>query len=83
MSVSAADLLSQTENAISGLLVALANVNVEEYEMSDGRRVRRADFPRTLTALRLARAELAREAASGSRHRFTLAKLGRASGTLR
>lgn len=83
MSVSAATLLSQTENAISALLLAIANVNVQEYEGSDGRIIKRADFGRTLTALRIARTELQKEDGAANRPRFMLAKLGRASGALR
>lgn len=83
MSVSAATLLSQTEDAISALLQAIANVNVQEYEGADGRRIKRADFPATLRALQASRNLLASEANATTRKRFSFAKLGVASGTLR
>lgn len=85
MSVSATDLLSQVENALSGLLVALANVNVQEYQMADGRQVKRADFPRTIKELRAARNQLQLEVAAqaGLRPRTTLVTLRRTSGTHR
>ena len=77
MAVSAAELLSQTENAISGLLTALANANVQEYQMPDGRRVRRVEFSLALDALRRARTELKTEVAYATRSPIRVAKLGR------
>jgi hypothetical protein len=79
MSASAATLLSQTQDAISGLLQALANVNVQEYWMSDGRRIVRADFPKTLEQLRQLEIHYINRAAveSGQSKRFSLARFGR------
>ena len=59
----ASDLLTQTEAAISGLLVSIATANCQEYQLPDGRRVRRAEFATTLTALQQLRAGLQREVA--------------------
>jgi hypothetical protein len=56
-----ADLLDQTNAAISGLLTSLANANCQEYQLPDGRRVRRAEFATTLTSLQTLRAALGRE----------------------
>ena len=58
-----ADLLDQTNAAISGLLTSLADANCQEYQLPDGRRVRRAEFATTLTALQNLRAALGREVA--------------------
>ena len=81
MSVSAATQLSQTQDAISALLQALTNVNVQEYWMSDGRRIVRADFPKTIEALQKLETILRRRVAveSGSRPMFTVARQGRLS----
>lgn len=83
MSISAATLLTQTEAAYSALLVAIADVNVQEYWTADGRKVIRADFPKTLDALRVARDQLKREAAAeaGGRSRFSLVSLRRPRGS--
>ena len=79
MSISAATLLSQTQAAISSLLVAIANVNVQEYWTSDGRKVTRADFARTLTSLEELEKIYIRRAAveAGQRPRFLVGRIGR------
>lgn len=77
MAVSASELLSQTENAISALLVALADANVQEYQLPDGRRVRRVEFGIALDSLRCARTELQREVAYATRSPIRVGKLGR------
>lgn len=72
-----AELLEQTNNAISALLSALTNVNCQEYQMPDGRRVRRAEFGTTLDTLRRVRSELQKEVAAISTPRVTLGRLTR------
>jgi hypothetical protein len=62
-SMSASDLLTQTEAAISGLLSSLADANCQEYRLPDGRSVRRAEFATTLTSLQQLRQVLQREVA--------------------
>lgn len=77
--ISAATLLSQTQTAISALLVALANVNVQEYWTADGRKVQRADFPKTLDSLQKLEQIYIRRAAveAGQRPRFSVGRIGR------
>lgn len=75
--MSASTLLTQTEAAISGLLVALADVNCEEYQMPDGRKVRRAAFAQTLTALQGLRTALNREVSRTTRSRVSLGRIRR------
>lgn len=77
MAVAASTLLSQTEDAISGLLTALADANVQEYQLPDGRRVRRVEFALALDALRRARTELRTEVAYATRSPIRVGKLGR------
>jgi hypothetical protein len=77
MAVTAQTLLDQTDDAISALLVALADVNVQEYQMPDGRRLRRAEFATTLDALNRVRSTLQRQVALTSRPRVTLGRLSR------
>lgn len=62
---SASELLAQVETAYSALLVALATPSVQEYQLADGRKIVRADFPATLEQLRISRATLQREARGG------------------
>jgi len=59
----ASQLLDSTNAAIAGLLESLANVNCQEYQLPDGRRVRRAEFATTLDALQRLRSVLNREVA--------------------
>jgi hypothetical protein len=59
----ASQLLDSTNAAIAGLLESLANVNCQEYQLPDGRRVRRAEFGTTLDALQRLRSVLNREVA--------------------
>jgi hypothetical protein len=59
----ASQLLDSTNAAIAGLLESLANVNCQEYQLPDGRRVRRAEFATTLDALQRLRSMLNREVA--------------------
>lgn len=75
--MSASTLLTQTEAAISGLLTALADVNCEEYQMPDGRKVRRAAFAQTLTALQSLRTTLQREVSRVTRSRVSLGRIRR------
>jgi hypothetical protein len=56
-------LLDSTNAAIAGLLESLANANCQEYQLPDGRRVRRAEFATTLDALQRLRSVLNREVA--------------------
>ena len=77
MSVTTSQLYSQTSDAISALLVALTDHTVQEYQLPDGRRIRRAEFGNTLTSLQSLRAALARELAAASRSRVTLGRFRR------
>lgn len=77
MSTTASQLYSQTSDAISALLVALSDHTVQEYQLPDGRRIRRAEFANTLTSLQSLRAALARELAAASRSRVTLGRFRR------
>ena len=77
MAVSAQTLLDRTDDAISALLVALADVNCQEYQMPDGRRVRRAEFSTTLDALNRTRTMLMRQVVQTSRPRVTLGRTSR------
>jgi hypothetical protein len=77
MSTTTQQLYSQTSDAISALLVALADHTVQEYQLPDGRRIRRAEFANTLTSLQSLRAALARELAAASRNRVTLGRFRR------
>jgi hypothetical protein len=52
------ELLDSTNAAIAGLLASLADTACEEYQMPDGRRVRRAEFATTLSALQVLRRAL-------------------------
>ena len=81
--IAASTLLAQTQTAISALLVALANVNVQEYWTADGRKVSRADFPKTLDSLQKLEQIYIRRAAveAGTRPRFTVARIGRTGRT--
>ena len=58
-----AELLAQTDAAIAALLAAQADDRVVEYQLHDGRRVRRAEFAPTLRELRALRAALRAEVA--------------------
>lgn len=62
-----AELLDQTNAAISGLLTSLADAACQEYQLPDGRRVRRAEFSTTLDSLQRLRAVLQREVALSQR----------------
>ncbi len=79
MSVSTATLLSKCEDAIAGLLDAIADHQIEEYRVGN-RTIRRVDFAQTLETLlkhrNTLRAMNARETTSPLR----VAKLGRARG---
>ena len=75
--MSASTLLTQTEAAISGLLTALADANCEEYQMPDGRKLRRAAFAQTLTALQDLRSKLQLEVSRTSRSRVSLGRIRR------
>lgn len=77
MSVPAQTLLDNVEAAINGLLLALADCNVQEYQLPDGRKVQRVEFATSLTALRAARIELKREVAFKSASPIRLGKIGR------
>jgi len=79
MSVSTAALLSKYENAIAQLLDAIVDHQIEEYYIG-GRRIRRADFARTLDVLQKNRDKLAAKAARESTNPVRVAKLGRARG---
>jgi hypothetical protein len=79
MSIPAQTLLDNTEAAINGLLVALADCNVQEYQLPDGRKLQRVDFGASLTALRAARTELKREVARKSNSPIRVGKLSRRS----
>jgi hypothetical protein len=59
----ASDLLDSTNTAIAGLLQSLADTACQEYQLPDGRRVRRAEFATTLAALQQLRSVLNREVA--------------------
>lgn len=63
----ASQLLDSTNAAIAGLLASLADTACQEYQLPDGRRVRRAEFATTLTALQTLRAALNREVALQNR----------------
>ena len=77
MAVDVQTLLDRTDDAISALLVALADVNVQEYQMPDGRRSRRAEFGTTLDALNRARATFQRQLAAQLTPRVSLGRLRR------
>lgn len=53
-------LLTKIETAIEGLVDALADSNIQEYQLHDGRRVRRYDFSTTLDSLMRQRIHLER-----------------------
>jgi hypothetical protein len=73
----ASELLTQTESAIAALLVALADSACQEYQLPDGRRVRRAEFAQTLTALQNLRDVLRREVNAGTRSPVRVGRFGR------
>lgn len=77
MSTTTHQLYTQTSDAISALLVALSDHTVQEYQLPDGRRIRRAEFANTLASLQSLRAALARELAAASRRRVTLGRFRR------
>ena len=58
--MSAASLLAKIEATIEGLLTAMADDLVQEYQIGS-RRYRRAEFGTALDALRRSRAELQKE----------------------
>lgn len=76
MSQSAATLLSKTEDAIAGLLDAIASPNVEEYQIGS-RRVRRPDFARTLQSLEAVRAIYQRRVNRSNTSPLRAVKIGR------
>ncbi len=73
----AQSLLTLTDNAITALLVAMADPGVQEYQIGN-RRVRRAEFSTTLLQLRQTRTELQREVARANTSPVRLATFGRA-----
>jgi len=77
MSIDVQTLLDNTEAAINGLLTALADCNVQEYSLPDGRKLQRVDFAASLAALRETRTELKREVARKSSSPIRIGKLGR------
>ena len=77
MSVDLSTLLSQTEDAISGLLTALAAANCQEYQLPDGRRIKRVEFATALDALRQTRKELRIELRQTTTSPIRVGKLGR------
>jgi len=77
MAIDARTLLDSTEAAINGLLTALANANVQEYSLPDGRKIQRVEFATSLKSLQDLRASLKREVASKNSPRIRLGKLGR------
>ena len=77
MSVPTATLLSQIENAISNLLLAIDDDAVQEYTVR-GRTYKRADFGKTLDTLLNARDRLKAQVTSESRSPVRVARLGRA-----
>lgn len=79
MSQTTATLLSKCEDAIAGLLDALADHQIEEYRVGN-RTIRRADFAQTLDVLNKQRDKLRVQAARESTSPLRVAKLGRARG---
>jgi hypothetical protein len=77
MSIDVQTLLDQTEAAISGLLLALADCNVQEYALPDGRKIQRVEFATSLKALQDARSVFKREISFQSGSRVRVGKLGR------
>lgn len=77
MSVDPQTLLDNVEAAINGLLTALADCNVQEYQLPDGRKVQRVEFATSLNALRTARTELKREVGRKATSPVRIGKLGR------
>lgn len=75
--MSAQTLLDSTNAAIAALLTALTDVNCQEYQLPDGRRVRRAEFATTIDALQRLRKTLQGEISATSRPRVTLGRLAR------
>ena len=77
MSVDPQTLLDNVETAINSLLVALADANVQEYQLPDGRKLQRVDFATSLDALREARRQLKQEISYSNGSRVRVGKLGR------
>lgn len=77
MATSTQTLYDRTSDAIGGLLTALTDHTVQEYQMPDGRRVRRAEFATTLQSLQALRAALAQELAGANRSRVALGRFNR------
>jgi len=73
---SSASLLAKTEAAIEALLDAIADPNVQEYQVGN-RRVRRAEFSTTLDALNRQRAVYRKEVNRATGRSVRVAKLGR------
>lgn len=77
MSATTQQLYDRTCDAINALLVALSDHTVQEYQLPDGRRIRRAEFAQTLTSLQSLRSTLARELAAATRSRVSLGRFRR------
>ena len=77
MAVAVSTLVDQVEDAISGLLTALTAANVLEYQMPDGRRIKRHEFQTTLDSLMKARTTLRIQLAAQTRSPIRVGKLGR------
>lgn len=79
MSVDTATLLSKVEDAIAGLLDAIIDHQIEEYQVGN-RKIRRVDFDKTLDVLFARRDKLKAIVARTSTSPVRVAKLGRARG---
>lgn len=56
--------LDSVRSAIDGLVAAMADLAVQEYQTVAGNRVKRADFPRTLEALQKLETQLMKQVAA-------------------
>lgn len=79
MSVDTATLLSKVEDAISGLLDAIADHQIEEYRVGN-RTIRRVQFDKVLDVLFKRRDTLRALSARESTSPVRVVKLGRARG---
>lgn len=76
MATTVSQRLTQTQDAISALLTAISDSNVQEYDIN-GRRVKRAEFGRTLDSLRQLESHYLLLAARQNRQSVSVVKFGR------
>lgn len=76
----ASEQLTSVQAAISAMESQLAGVNVEEYQLPGGQKVRRAAFDKTLKELYAREKDLLRRVSRASANPLRVGKIGRPRG---